>query len=353
MKKVLLLGGTGTIGQYITEICKNDGDVEVFVTSRNNHIQEGNIHYIKGNAHDDLFLETLCNEVQYDAIIDFMSYKTEEFKGRVEKLLSYTKHYIFISSSRVYGDSHGQPICEDNKRLLEVSQDKKYLATDEYALTKARQEDVLKKSNYRNWTIVRPYITFGKDRLQLGIYEKEQWLYRALQGKPIVFPKDIEGKFTTLTPNKEVAMFLYNLIGRGAEGEIYHVTSGKSLKWSTVLNVYLHAIKETTGRKVEVVFSSRPVIQEGSRYQYYYDRCYDRFFDNTKAQSIYYNQNLIVEKELEESVRDFIMQSKKFKSINWRMEGRMDRISSSFQNLNTIPSMINRIKYLFSRIGLL
>ena len=52
---------------------------------------------------------------------------------------------MFLSSSRVYA-SQESPIREDSMRLLDVSHDSIYLKTDEYALAKARQEDILRKS---------------------------------------------------------------------------------------------------------------------------------------------------------------------------------------------------------------
>lgn len=76
---------------------------------------------------------------------------------------------------------------EYSPRLLNVSQDKQYLATDEYALCKAGQENILKSHTKINHTIIRPYITFSEIRLQLGVYEKESWLYRAMQKKSIIF----------------------------------------------------------------------------------------------------------------------------------------------------------------------
>jgi hypothetical protein len=111
-----------------------------------------------------------------------MIYTTQSFKERVNFLLDATSQYVFFSSSRVYADSE-IPITEDSSRLLDVSQDKKFLSTDEYSLAKARQENILRKSKRKNWTIIRPYITYSENRLQLGILEKEEWLYRALQGR--------------------------------------------------------------------------------------------------------------------------------------------------------------------------
>ena len=90
--------------------------------------------------------------------------------------------------------------------------DEEYLKTDEYALSKARQEKILEESGYLNWTIIRPYITYSKERLQLGIYEKEDWLYRVLNGKTIIFSKDIEKYKTTLTYGYDVANIIADLI---------------------------------------------------------------------------------------------------------------------------------------------
>ena len=47
-----------------------------------------------------------------------------------------------------------------------------------------------------------------RDR-QLGVLEKELWLYRALNGRTIVFSKDIAEKSTTLTYGYDVASVSY------------------------------------------------------------------------------------------------------------------------------------------------
>lgn len=54
-----------------------------------------------------------------------------------------------------------------------MCRDEDYIKTDEYALQKARQENILLGSKYKNWTIIRPYITYNKERLQLGVLEKK------------------------------------------------------------------------------------------------------------------------------------------------------------------------------------
>ncbi|MEO2263754.1 hypothetical protein [Dorea sp. YH-dor228] len=56
-------------------------------------------------------------------------------------------------------------MTEESPRLLDVCRDADYLKTEEYALKKAKEEDFLKQKG-KNWTIVRPSITYNSERLR-------------------------------------------------------------------------------------------------------------------------------------------------------------------------------------------
>ena len=142
--EVLILGGTGAMGIHLIECLVAKG-IFVTVTSRKDRDSAEYVTYVKGNAHDVNFLTTLLERKRWDVIVDFMVYSTEEFRDRAELLLKSTKQYIFLSSARVYADSK-EAITEDSSRLLDVSQDKKFLQTDEYPLSKAREENILFES---------------------------------------------------------------------------------------------------------------------------------------------------------------------------------------------------------------
>lgn len=276
--KILILGGTGAMGVHLVEILSGRGD-EVFVTSRRARPSHDNITYIQGDAHDDGFLESLLSGRRWDAIIDFMVYATGEFRRRAPLLLDATAQYVFLSSARVYADSDA-PITEESPRLLDVSQDREYLATDEYALAKARQEDILRaECGKGNWTIVRPYITYSEIRLQLGVLEKEAWLARALHGQTVVFSKDIADKMTTLTYGYDVARGIAALIGREkALGEAFHITCDRPIRWREVLNLYIEVLERKTRQRPKVLLTdTAPHITP----QVKYDRYYNREFDNT------------------------------------------------------------------------
>ena len=150
--KVLLLGGTGVIGTYLSNKLNEKG-YRIFITTRSpNKLSVDNIHYICGNAMDFSFVKTVVELQKWDVIVDFMTYRTKQFAERIDLLLSHTKQYVFLSSARVYGNLE-HPIKESSPKLLDYIKDEEYLSTDEYALTKARQENILFSSKHSNYTI--------------------------------------------------------------------------------------------------------------------------------------------------------------------------------------------------------
>lgn len=349
--KVLVLGGTGAMGTHLVDILSEMGGAECVVTSRSKR-QSHKAEYVMGNAHDESFLRPLLSRCLWDAIIDFMVYTTDEFAQRAELLLCATRHYVYLSSSRVYADSK-EPIKEDSPRLLDICEDKEYLATDEYALAKARQEDILKKSGKRNWTIIRPYITFSEIRLQLSPMEKEYWLYRALQGKTIVFSRDIANKFTTLTYGHDVAKGIAAIIGKEtALGEAFHITANDSYLWSDILEVYRDAIEKVTGVRPKVCWTDKWRLGlGGSALQVKWDRLYDRRFDNSKISRFIDTSTF---KPIKSTLHDCIfafMETPSFGQISWVSEAKKDGLTGEWENVWKIKGIKNKVKYLIGRFG--
>lgn len=284
--KILLLGGTGAMGVHLSKILNNQGE-DVYVTTRRERKGMG-ITYIQGNAHENAFLSDILQKYHFDVLIDFMIYNTSEFADRVDLLLSSVGQYIFLSSSRVYADSQ-TPITENSPRLLDVYKEEEYLKTDEYALSKARQEDILHRSGKNNWTVIRPYITYSEIRLQLGVLEKELWLYRALNGRTIVFSKDIAEKSTTLTYGYDVALGIASIIGKEtALGEAFHITSDESHTWKEILELYLDTVEKRIGVRPKLLLLDKSPRLEwaGAKWQVVVDRYYNRRFDNSKIKHI-------------------------------------------------------------------
>ena len=347
---ILILGGTGAMGMSLVKLLSETSH-NVFVTSRSVKQSYNNIHFIQGNAKDNRFLNELL-ERKYDVIVDFMVYDTKVLAERLPVLLNKTEQYFFFSSSRCYADS-STPITEDSPRLVDSCSDQEYLATDEYGLAKGREEDLLRKSGKLNWTIIRPYITYNSNRIQLGVYEKEDWLQRALMGKTVVFPKDIYDKKTTLTFGDDVAKAILKLIGDSrALGEAFHITSDESFTWGQVLDFYCKVIEKNTGKKIKVKIldDSKELQAHWNKWQIKYDRLYNREFDNSKIKNII---GEVSEKSFFENMSiclEEFLNNPKWLYINPSFEGWCDKQTGEFTSLRSFIGIINKTKYVKHRL---
>lgn len=276
--RILILGGTGAMGVHVSELLVQAGH-RVTVTSRRQRASGNqNLEYRTGNAKDPAFLDALLSE-RWDAIIDFMVWRTAEFKERVDAFLNATGQYVFLSSYRVYADS--PVIREDSPRLLDAADDSEYLATDEYALAKARCENMLFHSGRSNWTIVRPAVTYDgtAGRFQLAVHESDAWLWRALHHIPVPLPDEILGKQATMSWGGDVARMIALLIGnQRAYGEAFTVSTSEHMTWREIADTYADIVP----LDVRNCPMGRFEQAHGNKWQIRYDRMYDRIIDNSK-----------------------------------------------------------------------
>ncbi len=329
----------------------NAQDHDVYVTSRSRHDGDNKVTYLLGDAHNNAFIIDVLS-CGWDAIIDFMDYSTQEFICRYKLLLENTAHYLFFSSSRVYANSI-TPITESSPRLLDVSEDKEFLLTDEYALHKAREEDILFHSGFKNFTIIRPYITYSESRLQLGALEKEQWAYRLFQGRTVVFSDDIKGHITTMTYANDVAYCISKLIKTPkAFGEAFHITTTQNILWSDVLDTYKSTYESRTGQpfKLHFIDHALKLNNAWSKYQVIYDRYYDRIFDNSKILSVIGDfQFTDVRTGLEKCFISLI-DNQKFRHISIQEELLRNSFTGEHLRISEIPGKKNKVKHIAKRI---
>lgn len=351
---ILVLGGTGAMGRPLVSQLSVANDV--FVTTRKKYSpqqKKQNVTYLTGNAKDMSFLTAALQSRHWDAVVDFMIWGAE-FKVVLPLMLDSTNQYIFISSARVYAKSDA-PITEETPRLLNVSDDNEYLKTNEYALAKAREEDMLFHSGRNNYTIVRPTVTYNSHRLQLGVLEMENWLYRALHDRSIVFSNDIADKITTMTHGDDVARGIASLIGKeGALGEAFHITSSISLPWNDVLDIYLSVLEKHLGHRPHVVMTDKSTnLKFKNRiYQVIYCRYFNRTFDNDKI-SRFCDVSSFIEpySGLADCLEKFL-ENPTFRDMNWKLEAINDKAAGEWTPLSEIPTMSGKIDYMAYRYNL-
>lgn len=340
----------------VKKLSSNKNNI-VYVTSRDKReSQQTNVYYVQGNAHDMNMINSLCAAHHFDAIVDFMIYDSSEFKARIDSLLSNTKQYIFLSSCRVYADCKGR-ITEDSSRLLDTVKDLDYLATDEYALRKAREEDLLQNSGKKNWTIIRPYITYNRNRLQLGTLEKEYWLNRAIQHKTIVLTKRTSESLTSLTYGEDVSNAIASVIGKyNCYGQAFHIVNEESMTWGQILQIYLDAFEVVKGFKpnVKLLDDWQGLANVlGNQYQMKYDRFLNRQFDSSKIEE-YTGEKIqykVTKTGLKECLTQFLTEEDVTGQMptNWSYEGYADRVTREHSKIADINGIKNKLKYIWWR----
>ncbi len=348
---ILVLGGTGAMGIPLVNSLSKDN--QVYVTTRSKRLSSDNVHYIQGNATEKNFIEATLSLRHWDAVVDFMVHSEARWKEILPSFLNATDQYVFISSARVYAQSDA-PITEDTPRLLDVCKDEEYLKTNEYALAKAREENLLRDSGRKNYTIIRPSITYNTHRLQLGVLEIGNWLYRALHGRSIVFSEDINDKLTAMTLGNDVSLGIASIIGKsGALGEAFHITYPSSLPWSEVLDIYLKVLT-SRGINPKVVFTKKSTNLNFKEkiYQVIYCRYFNRTFDNSKiARFCDISKFTPPQDGLAQCLNDFL-DSPKFGYINWILEATNDRVTGERTPLKEITSLSGKLDYICYRNSL-
>lgn len=281
-KKVLVLGGTGAMGLYLVPELAALG-YDVHVVSLDQVVSDHpRISYVKADAKNIDYQKELLKE-RFDAIVDFMIYSTEQFRERRDILLGNTDHYILLSSYRVY-DGSDVPITETTPRLLDVSPNQEFLATDDYSLCKARQEDIVQSSGYKNWTIVRPAITYSKFRFQLVTLEANLVVARTQKGLPIVLPREALSVQATMSWAGDVARLMSRLLfNPAAYLERFTLATAEHRTWGEIADYY----RDIIGLKY-VAADTEDYLQimggaNSARYQLAYDRLFERIVDNSKV----------------------------------------------------------------------
>ena len=286
MKKVLVLGSTGAMGKYVVLDLLERGYHVTGVSLDDVQPTHPNQVCLQGNAMDKEYVAELLKE-GFDGIVNFMTYGKQPFADWYKLFLDNTDHYIFLSSCRVYADEE-VPVRETSPRLLDVSNDEALLASNDYCMHKARAEDLLWSSGYKNFTIVRPATILSDMMFKVVTLEAENTIGRVRKGKKVVLPIQAKEKPATLCWGGDVGKMIARLLFKEeALGEAYNVCSSESRTWGEIADYY----KELCGMEVVWVDkedylkikSKDDNISDSARWQLEYARLFRRITDNSKV----------------------------------------------------------------------
>jgi nucleoside-diphosphate-sugar epimerase len=232
MKKILLIGGTGTISMEIAlRLLK---DHRLYLLNRGNRIN-GSLaaaRTFQCDISDEAGVAEMLEDMTFDAVADFAAFTPDQVERDYRLFKGRTKQYVFISSASAYqkplGDyriTEGTPLANP---FWEYSRNK--IACEDFLLKKYREEGF-------PITIVRPSHTYDDRSVPLGVHGKNgswQVVKRIIEGKPVIIHGDGTSLWT-MTHTSDFARGFIGLLGNiHAIGEAVHITSDETVTWNQV-----------------------------------------------------------------------------------------------------------------------
>lgn len=277
MKKVLLIAGGGTLGTYTAQELLRLGHAVDIICLEDNVSDNENLRFFKANATVE-YLEELFRENHYDGIVNFIHYGDYTKYIPYHELLSRnTDHLIFLSSYRVYADLQ-HPITETAPHLIDaIKDDELFFEKEHYSLAKSRAERyLLDNSCPKNWTIVRPVISFSERRFDINMVSGNTVITAAQNGTTVKLPLEAKDLIAGLDWAGNSGKLIANLLfKKECIGEAYTISSAPNITWGEVAEIYTELI----GTQFEWV----PANYGPMTFHWRYDRAYDRAIDNTKV----------------------------------------------------------------------
>lgn len=286
-KNVLLIGGGGTLGTYTAENLLKMGHKVDILCPEDKISDNENLVFYKGYGTEET-LKEMFSKKDYDGIVNFIHYQNiEEYKPMHKLLCENTDHLIFLSSYRVYADKQS-PITESAPQLLDVSEDEDFVAEELYAIKKAEAERYIRSAEYKNWTIVRPVISFSQYRFDLFMYSGDVLIEAARGGITKYLPLKAKNLTAGIDWAGNSGKLIANLLfKKEAIGKAFTISSVQNLTWGQVAEIY----SEVLGIEIEWVseeeyLNSIPPMNKYVNWQYLYDRLFDRKIDNSAVLNV-------------------------------------------------------------------
>lgn len=332
---VLLIGGTGILS---TEICRIALERGLDVTTLNRGRRTEFINEKSTNIIADIRKENIeclrrkINIKNYDVVIDFISYTPEQLNKSIEMVGNNCKQFIFISSATVYNEVPGQHNYTEDDNIYNNEWD--------YCVNKTRCEELLKNGQWNfEYSIVRPYITYGKTRIPFQIVPLKYYsfLNRIKNEKNIIVSN--KNAICTLTNIQDFAIGVLGLfLNPAAYGEAVHVTSDFRYSWLQVAEI----IGKKIGFSPQIIDIPISFLNNISNPGFEVaelsgDKSRNMIFDNAKIKC------LVPEFSGEISFEEGIGDSLKFyeetahQNIDYVWEGRIDRILCMYYKSKKIP----------------
>ena len=320
--KILLIGGTGTLSTDVTKICMNE---DLYLLNRGRRPLPENINLIKADINNTEYLKKELKDQRFDVVVDFLAFSKDRLKAHLSIFKDKCEQFIFISSATVYKQTN--EIITEETPLFNPSW--------HYSIRKKECEEFLSHQSDVNYTIVRPYITYGDTRIPFVFTAKtKQWTLvdRIIREQPII----VCGGKITLTHTEDFAKGLFKLFGnKEAFGKAFHITSDECFTWKEVAE----KIGKIFDKKVTVIHVDPLKIEElcpALKGEISTDRATMRRFNNDKMKQFDWECKIPFDVGLRRTI-EYYQQNPNMLRIDLDWNRKVDKLIDSVKKENPKP----------------
>ncbi len=351
--RVLLIGGTGTIGSDVLVRSIEKGH-RTYVLNRGYTKKElpegafflrGDIRTLEDRVH------SVLGDLQFDVVVDFLSYSVSDLARTLRIFEKRCRQLIFISSVGAYDRRNAQGKLREDMPATGNP-------VWEYSVNKAACENFLKTYQFPDdvsYTVVRPAITYGNTRIPYGIMPVYgyHWTFagRILAGKP-VFLWDQGKALATVMHTEDFACALVDLFGNPkAKNEIFNLCGDEPLSWREILSIVgkvLNCEPLTVDIPSEYAADTLPAI----RGILLGDRALDACYDNHKLKEACpdFSASVSISEGLERTVK-YYREHHFLKGIDYQWDAMMDRLIAGYlRKKNPGTPLLSRLVF-FDYLG--
>lgn len=328
---VLFIGGTGRLskdsaalaaerGMHVTLLTRGSAERSIFFPSGCDSLQ--------GDIRDTEGCRRLLEGKWFDVVVDFITFNTSQLEDTLDIVGPHCEQYVFISSATVYSVRNERELISEER--TPVGNRAWEYAWNKY-LCETRLAERHANGTAPQYTIVRPYVTYGNTRVPYPIVpfdSMKEWSFieRIRLGLPVpAFDKG--GTLTTITHTKDFAKGMVGLFGNvKAYGEAFHITSDEEVVLADVIRCLesaLHLEAHLVDVPREALYRRAPEYRqviEG-------DKGETRRFDSSKIRKVVpgFSCDIALEDGIENTVA-YLSNTPQLQKIDWRWMGQMDRL---------------------------
>lgn len=235
--KVLIIGGTGTIGSFVTrELWKRNCKITLLTRGLSREVfpREPGVSVIHGDRKNASLLQEVA-EQNFDMVVDLACYEPQDADNAVRAFAGKIAQYLFVSTVDVYTKpAKVYPITEDMERNPRPS--------FSYALGKVQCEEVFFRAHQEKKfqvTIARPAHTYceGVTPLLQVFGWTTDHLDRMRKGKPVIIHGDGTSLWSSLYA-EDLAIPLANaLLNPVTYGKAYNLASEEIMSWGRLYEI--------------------------------------------------------------------------------------------------------------------